>query len=131
MTTWEAGPELDADVAQAIFGEQVGQYESEEGIRRFLQSHGLVRDLPPFSTELAAAWTVVEGLRAGGYLVRVVEHPDPGRDDAARYRTWLAQRSECTIERTVRGVRRREMAQAGTVPLAICRAALAIVAPRR
>lgn len=126
--TWEPGPDLDAEVARRVLVETIGQYEGENGPHRFIQSFGLVRDIPPFSTEIAAAWRIVEHLRDSGYLVRVIEHPDAGRLDAEHRRSWLDRRSECIVEQTVRGVHRRAgHVRAATPALAICRAALATI----
>jgi hypothetical protein len=124
----EPGAELDAEIAQRVFGERVRQYEGEDGPHRFIESYGLVRDLPPFSTDLGMAWRVVEHLRDAGFLVRVIEHPDSGRHHAEDRRAWEDRRVECVVEQTVRGVHRRAgLARAATPALAICRAALAAV----
>ena len=122
---WEAGPDTDVEIARQVLGERIGQYETDDGPHRFIQSYGLVRDVPPFSTEIGAAWQVVEHLRDRGFLVRVIEHPDGSRHDSEHRRSWLDRRAECLVEQHVRGVRRRAgHAYAGTPALAICRAAL-------
>jgi hypothetical protein len=129
--TWDAGADLDAEIARLVFGEQIGQYETDAGPHRFIASYGLVRDIPPFSTDIAAAWQVVEHLRDAGYLVRIVEHPESSRLDAEHARVWRQRRAECVLEQHVRGVRGRAgTARAGTAALAICRAALAAATPR-
>jgi hypothetical protein len=127
----EAGPDLDIMVAKHVLGERIGHYDSDQGVHYFIESHGLVRDIPPFSTDLAAAWKVVEHLRDAGFLVRVVEHPESERRLEEPRLTWNERQHECLVEQSVRGVRRRANAHANTVPLAICRAALAIIQPRR
>lgn len=68
---------------------------------------------PPYSTDLATAWQVVEGLRAREYAWQFAV-PHEGVDMSAIVfhftpRTWHVER------------------RAATMPLAICRAALAIV----
>jgi hypothetical protein len=123
----EAGPDLDVEVARRVLGERIGHYDAGDGTHYFIESFGLVREIPPFSTDLAAAWKVVEHLRDAGFLVRVVEHPESERRHEEPRLTWDARRHECLVEQTVRGVRRRAGAHASTVPLAICRAALAIM----
>jgi hypothetical protein len=127
--TWEAGPDTDVEIARQVLSERIGQYETDGGPHRFIQSFGLVRDIPPFSTEIGAAWQVVEHLRDRGFLVRVLEHPEASRPDSTHRRAWLDRRSECLVEQQVRGVRRRVgHGYASTAALAICRAALATVA---
>jgi len=56
----EAGPDLDVEVARHVFGEQIGEYATDSGPHQFIASHGISRNVPPFSTDIAAAWTVVE-----------------------------------------------------------------------
>jgi len=126
--TWDAGPDLDVEIARQVLEERIGQYETQEGPHRFIESYGLIRDIPPFSAEIGVAWRVVEHLRDRGYLVRVVEHPEASRHDSEHRRAWIDRRTECVVEQTVRGVRRRAgHAYANTAALAICRAALATV----
>ena len=127
---WEAGPKLDVEIARRVLQERIVQYETEDGAHHFVESYGLVRDIPPFSTDVAEAWKVVEHLRERGYLVRVVEHPESSRHVSEDRRAWLERRVECVVEQHVRGVRRRVGAHASTAALAICRAALATVTPR-
>jgi hypothetical protein len=131
MEHHEAGPDLDVEIARQILGEKIGHYDGPDGRHFFTESFGLVREIPPFSSDLAAAWTVVEHLRDAGYLVRVVEHPESERRYEEPRLTWNERRHECLVEQTVLGVRRRANTYASTVPLAICRAALAVTGPRR
>ena len=129
--TWQAGPDTDVEIARRVFGEQIGQYETDDGPHRFVQSYGIVRDISPFSSEIGAAWSVVEHLRDRGYVVRVIEHPEAARHDSETRRSWLDRRAECVVEQNVRGVRRRAgHGYASTAALAICRAALAAVITR-
>ncbi len=131
MEQSEAGPDLDVAVAQHVLGERIGHYDTDRGPHFFIEAHGIVRDLPQFSTDLEAAWKVVEHLRDTGFVVRIVEHPESERRHEEPKLTWDARRHECLVEQTVRGVRRRANAYGNTVPLAICRAALAIVQGRK
>ena len=118
---WEDGAELDAEIARRVFGEQLGQYGSGDDIHRFVSSYGIVRDVPPFSTDIGASWKIVDELRARGFLIRVITYPK----DAAPRPNHPETRVTCRVEQTVRGVHRRVAeADAANVPLAICRAAL-------
>jgi hypothetical protein len=128
VAAWDAGADLDVEIARQVLQEQIGQYETEGGPHRFVRAYGLVRDILPFSTEIGAAWQVVEHLRDRGFVVRVVEHPESSRHDSENRRAWLDRRTECIVEQNVHGVRRRAgHAYARTAALAICRAALASV----
>src|SRR3954452_21998515 len=121
----EAGPNLDVEIARHVFGEQIGEYATESGAHRFIASHGLSRDVPPFSTDIAAAWNVVVRLRDDGFLVRVQEHPDSFRHDNEGRVAWRSRRAMCLIERVTLGVHQRAgVGYADTPALAICRAAL-------
>lgn len=130
MADWEAGPDLDAEVARRVFGEEIGEYATNRGPHRFIASHGLSRDIPPYSTDIASAWTVVERLRDDGFLVRVQEHPDSLRHDFEGRVAWRARRAMCLIERVTLGVHQRAgVGYADSAALAICRAARVIRSP--
>lgn len=95
-----AGPELDARLHRLLAGEETRGSEAA----------------PPYSTDLAAAWSVVDRLLRTRRWVEVVgtgdgewicQVQDPGHWDSE----WLG---------TVRG-------EARTAPLAICRAALRVL----
>jgi hypothetical protein len=121
----EAGSDLDVEVARQIFGEQIGEYATDGGPHRFIASHGISRDIPPFSTEIAAAWSVVVRLRDDGFLVRVQEHPDSFRHDNEGRVAWRSRRAMCLVERVALGVHQRAgVGYADSAALAICRAAL-------
>jgi hypothetical protein len=123
MDDWEAGAELDAEIARRVFGEQIGQYGSGDDVHRFVTSYGVVRDLPPFSTDIGVAWKIVDELHARGFLIRVITYPK----DTAPRPSDLETRVTCRVEQTVRGVHRRVAeADAANVPLAICQAALQV-----
>ena len=125
VADWEAGPDLDVEVARRVFGEEIGAYDTDAGPRQFIKSFGLSRDVPPYSSEIAAAWTVVERLRDDGFLVRVQEHPESFRHDFEERLAWRARRAMCLMERVTLGVHQRAgIGYADTAALAICRAAL-------
>ena len=125
MSDNEAGPDLDVEIAQLVFGEQIGEYATDDGPHRFIASFGLSRDVLPYSADIAAAWTVVERLRDDGYLVRVQEHPESFRPDSEGRVAWRSRRAMCLIERVTLGVHQRAgVGYADSAALAICRAAV-------
>jgi hypothetical protein len=125
MNDKDAGPDLDVEVARLVFGEQIGEYATDAGAHRFIASFGLARDVPAYSGDIAAAWTVVERLRDDGYLVRVQEHPDSFRHDSEGRAAWRSRRAMCLIERVTLGVHQRAgVGYADSAALAICRAAV-------
>jgi hypothetical protein len=125
MSDIDAGPDLDAEVAHLVFGEQIGEYATDAGAHRFIASFGLTRDLPPYSSDISAAWKVVERLRDDGFLVRVQEHPESFRHDNEGRVAWRSRRAMCLIERVTLGVHQRAgVGYADTAALAICRAAV-------
>jgi hypothetical protein len=56
MGDWEAGAAPDAEIARRVFGEQLGQFGSDDDVHRFVRSCGVVRDVPPFSIDIGASW---------------------------------------------------------------------------
>jgi hypothetical protein len=125
MSDSEAGSALDAEVASLVFGEQIGEYATDAGAHKFIASFGLSRDLPPYSTDIAVAWKVVEQLRDDGFLVRVQEHPESFRHDNEGRVAWRSRRAMCLIERVTLGVHQRAgIGYADSAALAICRAAV-------
>jgi hypothetical protein len=116
MSEWRAGPELDAEIARRIFGERIGQYGAGDDVHRFITNCGVVRDLPPYSSDMSAAWMIVEQFTERGYQVHVIQYPGEASTDS---------RARCSIVQVVRGVRRRVAdIRSSDAPLAICRAAL-------
>lgn len=111
----EAGPELDAAVAEHVMGRVVDPPRFPNDRTRILRDDaGCVDGLvPPFSTDIAAAWKVVEAL---------TNHPG--------YEFWftLEQMYEQWIASFVFG---DPGAKADTAPLAICRAALLVPSATR
>jgi hypothetical protein len=62
---WEAGREADAEIARAVFGKSVRMvYRSREIGQDFFQWDDGVQFggewVPPYSTDIAAAWTIIE-----------------------------------------------------------------------
>lgn len=66
------GREMDAMIAGKIFGAVVDEDRSSVDP----DSADCWRETPHFSTDIAAAWTVVEKLRRDGYGVHVGGRPD-------------------------------------------------------
>ncbi len=95
----DAGRQLDARIAQEVLG---GGLKGEP-----------YTQLPEFSADIAAAWLVVEALHRRGLCVSVsVLQGWDTQYECAIYR-------ECILDPIASG-------DANTMPLAICRAALAI-----
>lgn len=123
-----AGRELDALVAERVMGWTlttpvdpacdfaVGtKRDGTDARRNFGRGpDGKEVSFPLYSTDIAAAWQVVEKLRADGYEVQVAAEPDPR---VSAYHCEIARLSDSgsTVEFD------------DTAPLAICRAALAAV----
>lgn len=116
-----AGRELDALVAEKVMGwTNVNPKEPYDlpvsGVAFGKGSpDGMSRGpIPYYSTILAAAWQVLETLRARGFLM-VVSSPTPGRT-LWDVRGWRPEQND-----------RRFIAHGETVELAICRAALEVM----
>ena len=106
MSEYEAGPQLDAVVHVRIFGEPVK--ESTAG--GIWTSRGL--PIPPYSTDIGAAWRVLEHLQAADWGVDIT-------DDLRRH--W-------TVTLIPPSGRRPDSEAVGaSAPLAICIAALQTV----
>jgi len=120
IDTMQAGPALDAEVARRVFGikkpfaaegyQDNGLYYIASGKPRRTHAIDAV-PLPRYSIDPAAACLVVEAMRARGCCVVIQDHPDPP--------TW---RCEFIDEL---GTEHRRTAE--TFPLAVCRAALAVL----
>jgi hypothetical protein len=113
MTEWEAGLDLDAAIARRVFGAPE-RTPNAWGYLEHGRQHVTKRPrplYPPYSTDMAAAWRVVEHFAADGWNISLgkghgtaewfanLYHPDDHPNDYE--------------------------ADADTMPLAICRAALA------
>lgn len=138
-TTMEAGRELDARVGEKVMGQDMevrpahewrplweGMLGAEDRSRicnrcglSTLGEHeegGSCRIFtPPYSTDISAAWEVVEALIARGLYVKVEDGYPADSDE----RAW-----HCRLHHGFSW----EDAWAPTAPLAICRAALAALA---
>ncbi len=79
------------------------------------------RNVPPYSTDIGAAWTIISHMQQHGYVVRL-ESP-PGMLSVVP----VSQRWVCSIWKR----QPRVGHFAGAAPLAICRAALAAVAAQQ
>ena len=103
----EAGRELDALVAQAVFNEEVRQKRAVHDIDNLYISGEL--PLPQYSTDISAAWQVVEKIKHTLFIIR--------QDDA-----WFIGSSDKLYHDNMNII-----SEAPTAPLAICRAALKAV----
>jgi len=124
----EAGRELDALVAEKVMGKKVRilsnslfcwEYDGE-----YENLYGLAQPIPAYSTDISAAWQVVEKLCNwdvdDNMLILKGQGPDiedkgPDREDPRDWQWWEAE---------INGTWGKVEAQAETAPLAICLAAL-------
>ncbi len=117
----EAGPELDALVAEKVMGCRVvhcrdgtyklrvpGSYDRVD----FVTAEGARSACPKYSTDIAAAWEVMEKMAKEGYK------PCVGMNGHC----W-----DATMRVDIATTTEDEWMSANTAPLAICRAALAAV----
>jgi hypothetical protein len=116
---WEAGPALDAEIARRVFGcEALLGYNLDNGgppeafcgcaaVGCPCAPEGRMR---PYSTDIAAAWTVVEAMGARGYGCDLWYPRAPDR--------WIQAQFARSPLRTY-------VARGTTMPMAICRAVLA------
>lgn len=110
--TLEVGPALDALVAEKVMGCKPIRTSFRPMCGCGDQRHG--NDLSKYSTDIAAAWKVVEKLRAQNKLTNLESIPD--------------SHFAFEIEPDPRGiVEPQAWAVGSTAPLAICRAALKAV----
>ena len=114
----EAGPEMDALVAEQVMGWHWG--EAEDGVATWTHTDsGIAWAVaePTFSpsTNIADAWQVVEKLIGLGYWISLSHN---GNQHAACWDFRLCDRATES---------KREIAIEATAPLAICRAALKAV----
>ena len=112
-TTLPAGGALDALVAERVMGHTMARHVHpalrRDGAAHVLVHEGVAAPCPRYSTDLVAAWLVVDRMRADG--LRPVLMPDWGQ----QWQVIVYRRSEYVAESE----------WCDTVPLAICRAALA------
>ena len=123
MSGHEAGRELDALVAEKVMGWTRGlRYGNGNGEwiepGRENDAHKRTWDTTPcFSTDIAAAWQVVERMEADGWGHKHLFH-SPGAEDPGYYWTFM---------KPGKGIRSMSESHAETLPLAICLAALKAV----
>lgn len=125
MSDLIAGPEGDAEMLvllgvprKAIFAEDGSADYSYIPSGKPRRTHAIdKRPVPRFTRDIAAAWLVVEHLRARGWFFDLGDRPIG--DDLMGPRVWTAY-----INRTIRGP------DADTPALAICRAAKAALEQR-
>ena len=116
MNEHEAGRELDALVAERVMGwtrvvrarETLWQ-SPKAGTWPIVASR-----LPHYSTDIAAAWQVVERMRADGWVCEVFGS-DTANAEGYSVTLWRPDTSGSSVT------------QNATAPLAICRAALAAI----
>jgi hypothetical protein len=121
----KAGRELDRLIETKVFGTRIPKAE------------GLRLNPPPYSTDIAAAWTVAEKMRERGSLVTVKSIPKESafilEGSRSEYDAPCPDRQVgkgkvcCQLHWMGEGFRHDELAMADTAPLAICLAALKAV----
>lgn len=116
MSERKAGRELDAEVAERVMGWRV---ERQRGNSPWLvkrPDHEWSRiEQHAFSTDIAAAWQVVEKMQADGWGHKHLTHSQYAESPSV----------EWTFMQPGKGIRSIVKAEAMTAPLAICLAALA------
>lgn len=138
MAELEAGPELDCQVAIAVFGWRIIDDDPDMGAwlkipdddptRTWLQhAFGSADTAPRYSAEMQFAWLVVERLADLGHTKWQVDHDQDGYTAMfSRLRPGCAghagSQASCGCWEWVQR-------SGDTAPLAICRAALAAVGP--
>jgi hypothetical protein len=119
-----AGRELDALIAERVMGHVLKSpvYATPDYVLEWDGPPGngtsRARELPHYSTEITAAWEVVEKLDAQKHFLEIERRGDR-REDGDYFMRWACGLWPSYVE-----------AEAETVPLAICRAALKAVAVR-
>lgn len=113
VLTQPAGNRLDAWVAEAVFGESV-YLDSMHRLWRLGTERRTARGYPPdYSTDIAAAWKVVEEMRKRVSNLKLALYAANG---------WCCYLWDVTAEGTE--VEKGVSGNTPTAPLAICRAAL-------
>jgi hypothetical protein len=126
----EAGRELDAEVARQVFGDTVWP-DPKYGPRRSKpgSNDGILQPIPPYSSEIGAAWAVVERMRELYYSFAYVQSHDMAsflREPWAAFSLSVAPPRWGTEPKMFEG-EVIEWRGSGPAPLAICRAALRAV----
>lgn len=90
MSEPKPGRELDSLIAEKVFGRSVVTYRNGDIWRVMLNTilndgwkyidigTGILKNIPPYSTNIAAAWEVVEKLRSERMMVSIVSDEDGG-----------------------------------------------------
>lgn len=112
--TRDAGRELDALVAEKVMGWKPCVTQDHPGWVYFDSGAGGGKIAPAFSTDIAAAWEVVEKL-SPRYAIRILNDATPGP-------SWCCEMAH--------GYGNDIEVEAETAPLAICRAALEAIEVR-
>ena len=136
--TMKAGRKLDRNVA-ALLGWQVVETDdcngednfwlSKDGQNVYRGKYGSPLDLPHYSTDLAAAWLVVERIKSDMQLSRHARRDLSGLYDYGCF--FYLEKNRLTDERSDGRTAPDPWHYAETAPLAICRAALAARATDR
>jgi hypothetical protein len=82
--TMEAGTSMDARVAIALSWRNVklwgaGYVDREDGLGGIAPGERYVDDVPPYSTDIRHAWSVVEAMKRDGWHVTVADSDQHGR----------------------------------------------------
>ncbi len=116
----DAGREMDALIAEKVMGIELPKW--------IFQEHGLTTKtsrevVPDYSTDIAAAWQVVEKMRSNGYFYEVTENIE----DPSIYCAMFVDRSTSYYDTYESGWSNEQWAAASTAPHVICLAALKAV----
>lgn len=132
-TTMAAGPEMDAEIARRVFGwvrDPEAEAQTATGSPIWIASgeEYSQNGTPDYSTDIAAAWTVVEKMREHGWHYFDLEQY---RHTVGTEYEWIACIGGEHHE-SVDPDNHHEYfcIEAKTAPLAICRAALSALEPR-
>lgn len=116
----EPGRELDALVAEKVMGLEITKIAN--GHMWFRDGVTLRSPIPHYSTDIAAAWLVVEKMSSDGWIHEITEHINDSQIKCAMF----ANRSG-HYESYERSWDDEQWAVSGTAPHAICLAALKAV----
>lgn len=131
--------ELDARVHREVMGGKIVLTAESKTIAGTRHYWAQFYPVPPYSSDIAAAWMVVEKMRADDWLVSVKSQPDCGAfivegarseyDAPSPARQIGKGKVVCELQdmRTEGKYRHSQWAFADTAPLAICLAALKAV----
>lgn len=120
--TLNAGRELDAAVAERVMGwtrtHETHRLHGRTYLRGAAPATGRLQAVPAYSTDIAAAWLVVEKLREHGWFPSVQAQEECGQ---------LGGRWLCEVDPRFSFID----GDGSTAPLAVCRAALAAMETAR